>query len=67
MSNVIRLEPSNNMNVDQALNIALKDDLQDVLILGYNQDNHLDILSSHMTKAEAAFMLMKALDSVMDR
>lgn len=55
------------MNVDQALNIALKDDLQDVLILGYNQDNHLDILSSHMTKAEAAFMLMKALDSVMDR
>lgn len=67
MSNIKKLPPSNNMNVEQALNYALTDDLQDALIIGYNQDGDLVILSSHMTKAEAAYMLMQALDRAMDR
>jgi phage tail sheath gpL-like len=67
MSNIKRLPPSNNMTVDQALSYALGDEFQHVIITGYNQDGDLNMLSSHMTKAEGAYLLMKSLDCVLDR
>jgi len=62
--NVIALPASVNFNPEQALLSALefcrKDNLQDVLVLGYDADGDLIVRSSRMTRAEAVFMAEKA-------
>jgi len=65
MTNLLRLPPATTMTCEQALQSALVDaeskHLQDVLIIGYDEDGDLFIRSSRMTCAEAMFMTNKAL------
>jgi hypothetical protein len=62
--NVIALPASVNFNPEQALLSALEfcrtDNLQDVLVIGYDADGDLLVRSSRMTRAEALFMAEKA-------
>jgi hypothetical protein len=64
--NVIALPASTNFKPEQALHSALSfgDDLTDVLVVGF-ESGELIIRSSHMTRAEALFMLEKAKEWVM--
>lgn len=57
---VIHMQPSTNYTPDQALNQALKYDLTDVLVVGYDVEGDLVVLSSKMTRAEGLFMVKKA-------
>ena len=59
--NVIALPASTNFKPEQALHSALSfgEDLTDVLVIGY-ESGDLIIRSSHMTRAEALFLLEKA-------
>ncbi len=58
--NVHFLPAHPNMTVDQALGVAMRDDLQDVIILGYDQGGDLIIRSSHIKRADALFLIEKA-------
>lgn len=64
MGEVLQLNPHVNMSVEDCLQFCARNssDYEDVLVVGYDADGDLIIRSSHMTRAEAAFMLMKALD-----
>lgn len=57
---VIHMQPSTNYTPEQALNQALKYDLTDVMIIGYDFEGELFIRSSKMTRAEGLFMVKKA-------
>ena len=57
---VIHMQPSTNYTPEQALHQALKYDLTDVMIIGYDADGVLTVLSSKMTRAEGLFMVKKA-------
>ena len=48
--------PSNNMTVKQALESAMRLDLSDVLILGYDAEGGLKVRSSRMTRAQALYL-----------
>jgi hypothetical protein len=61
MTNLLRLPPSTTFTAEQALKSALDDNLEDVMILGYDKDGDLYIRSSRITCAEAMFMCMKGL------
>jgi hypothetical protein len=45
---------------EQALHSALQLDLTDMLVIGYDADGVLAVRSSHMTCAEALFLIEKA-------
>ena len=64
MTNLIRLPPTTTMTAEQALESALVDaktkHLQDVLIIGYDEDGDLFVRSSRLTCAEAFFLANKA-------
>lgn len=57
---VVELPASVNYTPEQALQSALKADLTDVMIIGYDKDNDLFVRSSKMTRAEGLFMTKKA-------
>lgn len=57
---VIELPASTNYTAEQALHSALKADLIDVMVIGYDEDGDLFIRSSKMTRAEGLFMVEKA-------
>lgn len=57
---VVGLPASVNYTPEQALQSALKADLTDVMIIGYDKDNDLFVRSSKMTRAEGLFMVKKA-------
>lgn len=57
---VISLPASVNYTPEQALHSALKADLTDVMIIGYDEDGELFVRSSKMTRAEGLFMVEKA-------
>ena len=57
---VIELPASVNYTAAQALHSALKANLTDVLVLGYDEDGDLFVRSSKMTRAEGLFMAEKA-------
>ena len=57
---VIHLQASVNYTPELALNQALKYDLTDVMIIGYDTDGVLVVLSSKTTRAEGLFMVKKA-------
>jgi hypothetical protein len=66
--NVIALPASTNFKPHQALESALQfEGLTDVLVIAYDADGDLLIRSSHMTRAEALFLLEKAREWVMAR
>ena len=57
---VIELPASTNYTPELALAQAQKYDLTDVMIIGYDSDRDLVVLSSKMTRAEGLFMVKKA-------
>jgi len=64
-ANVIALPASTNFKPDQALHSALGERLADVLVIGYNAEGVLVVRSSHMTRAEALFLLEQGKDWAM--
>lgn len=62
---VIELPASAHFSPEQAMASAAKMDLSDVLIVGY-ENGTLVVRSSHMTRAEALFLLEKAKDWAMN-
>jgi hypothetical protein len=65
--NVISLPASVNYTPEQALQSAIQfDQLQDVLIVGYDEDGCLLVRSSKMTRADALFLLEKAKQWAME-
>ncbi len=66
-TNVIALPASTNFRPDQALKSAMDmgDRLSDVMVVGYDDEGVLFVRSSHMTRAEAVFMLEKAKEWAM--
>jgi hypothetical protein len=64
-ANVIGMPASTNFKPEQALHSALSLDLTDVLVVGYDQDGCLAVRSSHMSRAEAIFLLEKAKEWAM--
>ena len=67
---VISLPASVNYTPEQALLSALdmcrEGRLQDVIVLGYDEDGELFVRSSKMTRAEGVFMALKAQQWAMD-
>lgn len=60
---VLVLPPSKDYTPQQALLSALHmNDLSDVLIIGYHDDGTLFVRSSKMTRAEAVYLSMIAID-----
>ena len=60
---ILVLPPSKDYTPEQALLSALHmNDLSDVLIIGYHSDGELFIRSSKMTRAEAVYLAMGAID-----
>jgi hypothetical protein len=57
---VIELPASVNYTPEQALHSALKANLTDVMVLGYDEDGELFVRSSKMTRAEGLFMTERA-------
>ena len=66
-TNVIALPASSNFQPDQALKSAMDmgERVTDVLIIGYDADSDLFVRSSHMSRAEALFLLEKAKEWAM--
>ena len=56
---IFRLPASTTFTAEQALQASLADNLDDVLIAGYDKDGVLCVRSSRMTCAEAAFLAEK--------
>jgi len=52
---------STNLTPDMALADACNFDLSDVMVIGY-EDGSLVVRSSHMSRAEAVFLLLQAVD-----
>ena len=57
---VIELPASTSYTAEQALQSALQLNLQDVMIIGYNNAGDLVVRSSKLTRAEGLFMIKKA-------
>lgn len=65
--NVVELPASVNYTAEQALQSALqRNSLTDVMIIAYDEEGHLFIRSSKMTRAEGLFMLEKAKEWTMN-
>lgn len=54
---VTKLPPSTTYTVDQALDDAKQMRLNDVLILGYDENDALFVRSSRMTREQALFLI----------
>ena len=61
---VIELPASAHYTADQAIASLehRRGELTDILIVAYDSDGHLYVRSSHMTRAEALFLLEQAKD-----
>lgn len=62
MKNVSIMPAGENLNPEQALNDCLNYDLQDVLIVGYDDEGALFIRSSKISREQACYLLLHALD-----
>lgn len=58
--NVRWLGATATMNVEQALNQALSENLTDVIVIGYSPEGTLTIRSSRMSRAEALWLAERA-------
>ncbi len=54
---ITKLPPSTTFTVDQALDDAKQMNLNDVLILGYDEHDTLAVRSSRMTREQALFLI----------
>lgn len=66
MNKVLSLPATTTFTPEQALNSALSLDMQDVLIIGYDQDGELVIRSSRMNRMDALWLLEKAKSWALD-
>lgn len=57
MTKVIKLPPSTSYTVDQALDDAKQMNLNDVLILGYDENDALFVRSSRMPREQALLLM----------
>ena len=57
MTKVTKLPPSTTFTVDQALDDAKQMQLNDVLILGYDENDVLFVRSSRMTREQGLFLI----------
>jgi hypothetical protein len=64
---VIELPASAHYTVEQAIDSLehRRGELTDILMVGYDSDNDLFVRSSHLSRAEALFLLEKAKEWVM--
>lgn len=64
MADLVQLPAHENMTVQECLEMSAREhaDLDDVIVAGYNKDGELVIRSSHMSRKDAAWLLMAALD-----
>ena len=64
MAEIVELGPHDRMTVGECLDLCARDkaEFRDVMVLGYDAEGRIMIRSSHMSRAEAAFMLLAALD-----
>ena len=64
LSDLIQLPAHSNMTVEECLKHAARshDHFQDCIIVGYDQEGQLVIQSSKISRQEAAFLLLLALD-----
>jgi hypothetical protein len=60
----IQLSPHENMTVEQAIGYVHRNswEYRDMIAVGHDEDGKLLIRSSHMSRAEAVFLLLEALD-----
>mgnify|MGYP007024622995 CR=1 FL=1 len=58
-STIVHLQPTTTMTPEQALHMALKDDLTDVLIGGYDEEGDFIVRSSRMSCADALWLAEK--------
>ena len=65
--NIVRLEASPNFTVEQALQDTLHRNLQDVLIIGYDQDGMFFSRSSKMGLKDALWLAELAKQHIFDR
>lgn len=64
MAEIIALGPHERMTAEECLEFCArtKSEFQDVIVVGYDAEGKVMIRSSHMSRADAAFMLLAALD-----
>lgn len=64
MADVVDLGPHERMSVADCIGVANREcaEWQDVMVLAYDEDGALVIQSSHMSRKDAAWMLLEALD-----
>ena len=69
MADLVQLRPHERMSADECLALCAREsaDYKDVIVIGYDSDGELMIRSSNISCAEAAFMLMAALDKARGR
>lgn len=63
---VISLPAHTNMTVEQCLHLSTResgaDGWQDVMVLAYDEEEKLVVRSSHMSRKDALWLLMAAVD-----
>jgi hypothetical protein len=64
MTKIIQLKAHENMTVEECLEYCRREqaDYQDVMVLSYDQDGELLVRSSLMSRKDALWMLMAAMD-----
>ena len=64
MADLVMLNPHERMTVEECLSHCALDhaNFQDVMVIGFDQDGELIVRSSAMSRKDAAWMLLAALD-----
>jgi len=64
VAQVFQLNPHENMTPAECLSLAARnaDDYQDVIVVGVDQDGHVRLTSSHVSREFATFILLEAVD-----
>jgi hypothetical protein len=61
-TSVPRLPLSTHYTPEQALQVALAEGLQDVMVIGCDSEGHLFAVSNRMTRAEGLWLIERARD-----
>lgn len=64
MADLVQLNPHSNMTVQECLEFSARNaaDFQDVIVVGYDHDGDLLVRSSNMSRKDAVWALMAAID-----
>jgi hypothetical protein len=64
--NIHQLEPHTKMTVDEAFSVARREEMQDVIIIGYDKEGDFMLYSSQLKTAEGLFLIKVAEKRLMD-